>query len=41
MCVHARVCVSVCVFFLFWEKNKRIKPKMMSQMSGDERVHTI
>ena len=40
MCVHA--CVYLPVFFSsFLWKNKQINPKMMSQIRGEERVHTI
>ena len=40
MCVHTCVCVPV-FFFFFFVKNKQINSKIMSQMRGEERVHTI
>ena len=38
VCSCECVCVPVCVFFLVC---KQINPKMMSQMRGEERVHTL
>ena len=41
MCSCVWVRASVCSCFSFLVKNKQINPKMISQMMGEERVHTI